>query len=192
MKQKLLPVLCAVLAAALLLSVTALIFEKSETKAAEQYIDFLTAQVQTLEEQNQALQLQLSYQGIMWEPIGSESPAEEEPYCTLVIDTWTVEDHILSVNTFAQAVLPADVPFSARLELWHGSAVLESHALSLEPGEAAGIFEADAAAQFEIPALGADEELQLWLVVEPAGSHPLSAYGAGWHLENEQLVYIAG
>ena len=183
---------CVLLAAALLLSVTALIAAKSEAKAASEQVQALTGQIQTLEEQNQALRLQLSYQNATWFPT-EELPAYGEAYdCTLMVDGWEKEGGTLKVSVFAQAFLEEDVPFTARLELRRGDAVLESQPVTLDTGEAAGSFEAEVTVSFSMPEIGADEELQLWLAVQSAGSDPLFACGAGWYLEDGQLMLITG
>ncbi len=176
-----------ILAVAMLLSVGALIAARSEITA-------LTEQVRMLEEENRALRLQVSYENALWVPIQTEPEAADEDafYCTLVVDSWEIEDDVLTVHTFAQAALAEGTKFTTRIELWHGDAVVESRPVTLDIGEADGIFEADVSLSFPVPQIDANEELQLWLTVKPAGGTELFACGAGWYLENGQLLLITG
>lgn len=165
-------IICILLVAALVLSVVALICAESKNT--------------DLKEDDQALQTQPEDIPIQEEVLPAES------YCTLVIDTWSAKDGILTIGTFAQAVLSENVGASARLEFWKDEAVLSSQPITLEPGEAAGVYEADVTAQFEIPEITTADDLQLWLVVELENGQVLDSCGAGWYLEDEQLMLITG
>lgn len=176
-------VISVILAVAVLLSAGALIAARNE-------IAELSTQMQVLQEENQALRLQISYENAFWTPIQTE--ADREYYCTLVVDRWGIEDDNLTVHTFAQAALEESIKFTARLELRNGNTIVSSQPITLDIGEADGIFEADVSATFQIPEISENEELQLWLAVEPAGGTELFACGAGWYLENGQLLLISG
>ena len=173
-------IVCAVLAAALLLSVVALASSKPDPSAPENEEQVL--QDQPLPEQPDAPTGQIEFIPIV----------PEESYCTLVIDTWSVEDGILTASTFLQAVMSESSDFTARVELLNGDVVLAAHPVTLDAGEAGGIYEADVTVQFEIPELSAEDELQLWLVVEPAGGDALYYCGADWYLEDGTLMLITG
>lgn len=188
-------ILCVVLAAALLLTGISLIKANAALAEADSQIQALTAQVQALEQQNQSLQAQPDDQTAAATPIQTQAvpvdPADF--YCSLVIDNWTAQNGILAVDAFAQAYLDESIKFSAQLELWRGDAVLESHDILLDIGEAEGMFEADiVGAAFTLPEITADEELQLWLMVKPSGSDAIFSCGAGWYLEEGQLMLITG
>ena len=165
---------CVILAAALLVSVIALVSAQSQVKE-------LKAQVQSLQGQ---LSVDQSY----------VVPARpEDYYCNLVVDTWSVASDTLTVDAYAQAALSVNVAATAQLELRLGDTVLQTIALELEAGEAAGMHEADITnAAFAIPSLGADDELQLWLTVCPENGEPFSTCGAGWYPEDGQLMLITG
>lgn len=120
------------------------------------------------------------------------SPLDPElHYCTLVIDTWDVQDGKLNVSTFTQATLPDDVEVTAQIELWRSNIVLDSAPITLGAGEEEGIYETDVSVNFDMPDLAVDEELQLWLTIDVDGSGELYSCG-GWYLEDGQLMLIAG
>lgn len=167
--------LCAVLAAALLISVIFLTRAHSE-------IDALTAQVE-------ALQTQLQAQPQANQP--QDVSPDEEGYFTFIADTWDIVSNQLTVAGYAYAVLPAGTDHPATLELRLGSDVVSSQSVVLTQGEAEGVFEADLEASFPLPTLGADDMLQLWLVVD-TGSGTRSACGAEWYMEGTELMLIAG
>ena len=188
-------ILCAVLAAALLLTGISLTKANAALEDAQAQIQSLTAQVQALEQQNQSLQAQPDSQSTTASPIQTQTTPVDTTdfYCTLVIDDWTVQNGILAVDAFAQAYLDERIKFSAQLELWRGDAVLEAQEVLLDLGEAEGMFEADiVGAAFSLPEITVGEELQLWLMVKPSGSNALFSCGAGWYLEDGQLMLITG
>ena len=184
-------IICLILATALLLSVISLVSAKSDVAALEEQIRTLEDQNHQLTALNQTLQAQIDAQSNMIQTVVDPVDTEDF-YCTLVVDTWEVKDSTLTVHTFAQAVLAESVKSNAQIELWRGETVLASQPIALDLGEADGVFEADASVSFELPEIEADEELQLWLMVEPAGSDALFACGAGWYLEDGQLMIITG
>lgn len=168
-------VFCVVLAAALLFSVVSLARAHSE-------IDALTAQVEALQTQLQA------------QPQAGQSQdanPDEDGYFTFIADTWDIVSNQLTVTGYAYAVLPAGSDHPATLELRLGSDVVASQSVMLTQGEAEGVFEADLEASFPLPTLGADDLLQLWLVVD-TGSGTRSACGAEWYLDGTELMLIAG
>ena len=177
--NKLYLIVCAVLALALLLSLIGFISARSNVKELKADVLALTEENQQLKLINQTLQNQLG---------GIE---EGEAYCELVVSDWSEKNGKLTVSTSSQVFLPSGANASARLELWHGPNVIGTETLTLTLG-ATGSYDADVSATFNIPALQADEELQLWLVVESDITNTFSSCGAGWYLEGNQLMIIAG
>lgn len=166
-------IVCAVVAAILLLAMILLIPSKPDDAAQN---------VQT-----QPTQPQLT------EPENAVNPMDmEDYYCTLVIDTWSAENGKLTVGTFAQAVLPEDFDYTAQIELWKNNAVLSSEPITMGAGEDKGICEADVTVTFDLPEIAVDEELQLWLTVDVDGAQALFSCGGGWYLEDGQLMLITG
>lgn len=173
-------ILCIVLAAALLLSVIGLISANAKVAALEE-------EVQTLNAHVQALEMQLSVQDFL-----TDQGADVD-YATLSIESWDVDGENLTVSGYAFVGLFSDSIIGAQLELRRGEILLQSIPLMLELGEAENVYEAAIAdTSFRIPELNSEEELQLWLVVTPTSSAPLSAYGAGWYVEDGSLMLIAG
>lgn len=177
-------IICALLSAALLLSVISLISAKSEVKELEAEIFELAEENQQLTLLNQALQTQLNGQ--------STASPDGEFFCALSVDDWSQKNGTLTVDAFAQAYLPADAESSAQIELWLGSAVIATQPITLDAGGEDGLFETEISLSFQVPEIGADEELQLWLIVESTGCNTLFTCGAGWYLEDGQLMIIAG
>ena len=103
-----------------------------------------------------------------------------------------MQDNILTIDAFGQAFLPGADHFEARIDFWKGNDVLESKPLTLNPGEGADSYEAEVAVDFEIPELGADEQLQIWLIVELGEADVVYSCGASWYLEGDQLMLITG
>ena len=172
---------CALFSVALLVSVIFLISAKTEVKELEADVLALAEENQQLSVLNQALQAQLNAQlGVV----------EGDYYCALSIDDWAQKNGTLTVDAFAQAFLPAGAEPTGKIELWRGSAVIAAQPIALSAAD--GAFEAEASLSFNIPALEADEELELWLIVEAPGVNSLFTCGAGWYAENGQLMIIAG
>lgn len=171
---------CLVLAVALLITVAALISATSKTAA-------LKEEVQSLQSHIQALEMQLNVQDFL------AVEEENEDYATLSIESWNANGDTFTVSGYAFVGLFSDTLANAQLELRRGEILLQSVPLTLELGEAENVYEAAIAdISFPIPQLNADEELQLWLVVSPTSSAPLSAYGAGWYMEAGSLMLVAG
>ena len=179
---------CAVLCAALLVSVFSLRAANADVRELEKQLLVLTKENDQLSNLNQALRLQLDSYFLS----GSANTYIEEEYCSLLVDSWSEKDGVLSFDAFAQLFLIAPADFTARLELWRGDTVFSTQPVTLNTTEADTIFEANISASFDIPQIGDDEELQLWLMVEPASGNPLFACAAGWSLENGELVIITG
>lgn len=171
-KITMLSIVCILLAAVLALSVFALVSSKSKINA--------------LEEENHALKAQIENMSVYqdWLP--------EDSYCALVVADWSVNGNVLTADTFAQAVLSDPVIYDARIELRRGEAVLDSMSITFGSGDAIGIYEADTSVKFDFPEISADEELQLWLVVESEGAGLLDSCGGGWYLENGEWMLITG
>lgn len=186
-------ILCIVLAAALLLSLLALVSAKSDATQLEEQVRMLNEHIQTLELQNQAMQTQLEASGIFEDPMDFDDMEEDGDYSTLTIDSWLAADGKLTVSGYVYVGMFSDTLSGAQLELWRGDAVLHSIPLTLEIGEAEDVYEGELIdVSFAIPEIGSDEELQLWLVVEPANGNPVFTCGAGWYLENGRLMLITG
>lgn len=178
MKQKSLTIsllVCAVLAAALLLSVVALISAKSEISALEDQVHALSAQLDAASNQTVSV-----------------NAIPEGDYCTLIIEKWSAENGILTVDALAQAALPANTNAQARIELWDKTDILSSQPFTLDARKELGIYEAETTVQFELPKMDEGDELQLWLIVEPEGGLDIFSCGAGFYLEDGQVMIIAG
>ena len=175
---------CALFSVALLVSMIFLFSAKAEVKELEADVLELAEENQQLTLLNQALQTQL---GSM-----SAGNADSAYYCELRVDNWSQKNGTLTVDAFAQASLPAGIAATGRIELWRGNAVISAEPITLGAGETAGFLDATASLSFHIPALEADEELELWLIVEPEGLNTLFTCGAGWYSEGGQLMLIAG
>lgn len=171
-KSAILVIVCLLLAAALALSVFALVAAKK--------------QVAALEEENHALKAQIENMSVTYDWL------PEETYCTLVVADWSVSGNVLTANTFAQAVLADPAVSDARIELRRGETVLDSQSVTFGSGDAPGIYEVDASVTFDFPEIGADEELQLWLVVESESAGLLDSCGGGWYHENGEWMLITG
>lgn len=175
MKTKKMPILlivCIVLAAALVLSVATLASTKSQLKALEEENRTLLEQVRTLH--------------------ASQSWQVDDFYCSLVVADWAVENNTLSALTFSQAVLPDSAAFDARIELRRGETVVISQAITLVESGTSNLYEVDSTLEFDFPAIGADEELQLWLVVESEETGLLENCAGGWYLENNEWMLVTG
>ena len=181
------PILCLILIAALVVSFFLLRAAKSDVAALEKQITKLTAENQQLSSINLALQIQVD--SLTADP--SDISADGS-YCSLFVDSWTVKNNTLTVDGFAQAVFADHVNFDAKLEIWKDDEVLSSQDITLTTDGADSIYEANVSVKFEIPQISPEEELELWLMVAPAGGTPLFSCGAGWYLENGQLMIIAG
>ena len=172
-------IVCILLAAVLALSVFALVSTRNQLIALE-------AENAALEEEIHALKAQIENMSIApnWLP--------EEAYCTLVVANWSVADNVLTADTFAEAVLPDSAVSDACVELRRGDTVLASQPVTFSNGDAVGIYEADVSIRFDLPEIGADEELQLWLVVDSEVTGLLDSCGGGWYLENGEWMLITG
>ena len=186
-------IICLVLAAALVLSIAGFVSAKSDVAK-------LTARIEALEAENQALLAQTSipsapvYTDVdVPDEVVSSSADTDAYYCTLMIESWSYENGKLTITAFAQANLPGCTKANAKLELCKGDTALESVDIMLDSGEAEGIFEAEAAnISFSVPAMGANDELLLWLKVDPMNGGSVLDCGAVWYLENNQLMLVAG
>lgn len=173
-------ILCIVLAAALLLSVIGLISANAKVAALEEEVAALNTHIQ-------AMEMQLNAQDFL---AGQEDDVD---YATLSIDSWTTEGDNLLVSGYAFVGLFSDTIMGAQLELRRGEILLQSIPVMLDIGEAENVYEAALVnTSFRIPQMSNNEELQLWLVVTPTNSAPISAYGAGWYVEDGSLMLIAG
>lgn len=179
---------CILLALALLVSLFFLLRARSDVKELEEALLELTEEKAATDNLNEALRIQLDsyFLGI---PNGTYA---EEDYCSLLVDDWSESKGKLKVDTFAQVFFIVPTDFTAKLELWRGESVVSSQNVTLNPTEASTVYEANLSASFDIPELVAGEELQLYLMIEPANGNSFSAYAAGWQLEGDNLVIITG
>ena len=171
-KSAILVIVCILLAAVLALSVFALVSAQN--------------QIAALEEENHALKAQIENIS------ASNTWVSEEAYCSLVVADWSVNGGVLNATAFAQAVIADPAVSDARIELRRGETVLDSQSVSFGNGDALGIYEADASVTFNFPSIGADEELQLWLVVQSESAGLLDSCGGGWYFENGEWMLITG
>lgn len=114
------------------------------------------------------------------------------PNCILVLNGWEAKNNVLTVDAFAMAFLPGAAQFEARLDFWKNNEVLTSKPLVLTPGEGADSYEAEVVADFAIPELGANDQLQVWLIVELGDADVVYSCAASWYLEDGQLMLITG
>lgn len=184
-------ILCIILAAALLVSVAVLVFTGSKNAALKEELELLNAQVAELEQHNMELLDQLNASGIL--PEADSALDDLVDYSALDIDGWNAQDGTLTVTGFVHVGMFSDTLASAHLELRKGDEVLQTLPLELKEGEAEDVYEAElTGVSFRIPALSANEELQLWLVVQPENSSSVSSFGAGWYQADGQLMLITG
>ena len=180
------PIISLVLAAALAFSVVTLFSLKSDVTALEKQVLKLTEEKQQLEALNRLLQMQTSV------PAENGESTAADPYCIMYVDSWNIENDLLTVDAFAQAYLPDAGEFISKVEVWQNDVVLTSHSIVLEPGETLSSYEASVTVKFDMPDVADGEEIQLWLMVAPANDAPLFYCAGGWYLENGQLLTIAG
>lgn len=115
-----------------------------------------------------------------------------QPDCVLILNDWQAQGDTLTVEAFAQAFLPGADQFEARMDFWKNNTVLESTPLTLNPGEGTDSYEAEVTAEFKIPEVGAEEELQVWLIVELGDADVVYSCAAGWYMEDGKLMLITG
>lgn len=179
------PVICILLIAALVVSFLQLKSVKGDVKELEKQVKELAEENQQLSSINLALQLQVDSL--------TASPADlPDSYCSLFVDSWSVKNNMLTVDGLAQAVFLDHTNFTAKIEIWKDNEVLSSQNISLTTGGADAVYEGAVSVKFEIPQIEAGEELELWLMVAPENGTPLFSCGAGWYLENGQMMIIAG
>ena len=171
-KMTILSIICILLAAALALSVFALVTSQAKNAA--------------LEEENHALKAQIENMSVTLDIL------PEDCYCTLVIADWSVSGNALTATAYAEAVLPDPAITDARIEMRRGETILNTQSITFGSGDAIGIYEADATVQFDFPEIDAGEELQLWLVVESESAGLLESCGGGWYPENGEWLLITG
>lgn len=140
----------------------------------------------------------------------AQEPAE--PYCVYLEDSLTAfaslmvsdfraeEDLLVLTGGFAEAQMPmltADgvVPTvaAARLVLRLDEEEVASQAVTMEPGEADGVYVADVnEIRFDIPQLTGEQELSLWLEVELSNGTLARGYGVSWFSDGQELYLVTG
>lgn len=181
-------IICLVLIAALVLSVLSLREAKSNLAVLEAQLRSLQEENQQLSNLNEALRLQLDSYFLSQ----NGTPYVEEDYCSLIVENWSVANSTLTVEALAQVFFTLPTEFSATLELWRGDAVLSSQPVTLNATEADTVYEATLCASFAFPTIKDGEELQLCLMIQPTAGDAIYAYGAGWYLQNGELMVITG
>lgn len=138
-----------------------------------------------------------------------ETPAEETAvflksamlsYCNLVVSEWTEkEGKLVLTDAYAHAQLPRLSPHGqvtlrgAELELVLNGAVTEVIPITMATNEVDGSFEMSITnAEFTLPALTAEDVLELQLRIKPSAGEDLVSYGASWYLEGETLTSVVG
>ena len=116
----------------------------------------------------------------------------DKDYCMLTVDKWSVENGILTIDAFAQALISNDVTASARVELWKNTDILTAHPITLGEGEADHVYESEISVQFDIPEMSAEDELHLWFIIELSDDTVLFSSDASFYLENGELMIMAG
>ena len=139
-----------------------------------------------------------------------EEPSE--PYCVyledslsahanLMISGFEAEDgQLVLTGGFAEAQMPmltsdGVVPtvVSARLVLRMEDAEVASGDLTMEPGEADGVYVADVnGIGFHIPELTGEQELSLWLEVALSDGTVTQGYGVSWFSDGSQMYLVTG
>jgi hypothetical protein len=194
MKKKVLnlqSLLCIVLAVALAVTAVALFFTDAKTAALEEELQLMSVELAELKLQNTELQAQLNASGIL--PEAGSQQEDIADYSVFDVADWSVQDGNLTVTGSVYVGLFSDTLSAAHLELRKGDEVLQTVALELWEGEAEDVYEAELnGASFRLPALSDDEELQLWLVVQPANGSAVSSFGAGWYQVGDELMMVTG
>ena len=122
----------------------------------------------------------------------------QKSYCNLIVDQWEAADGELTIHTaYAQAVVVSNAALitaeDARLVLRMGDEEVSAYDVTLNPGESSESLEADLESiTFQIPPLGAGDELELWLEVTLPGNITVTGYGASWYQEGGMLHLISG
>ena len=122
----------------------------------------------------------------------------DESYCNLVVDQWEAFGDQLTINTaYAQAVIVSNASLAmadrSRLVLRLDDQEVSTYDITLDHGESSESLEADLKnITFQIPDLGTQDELELWLEVTLPGNITVSGYGASWYQEGGMLHLITG
>lgn len=122
-------------------------------------------------------------------------------YANLIMDTWNSENNTLTVESgFVQVQTPrlsADgsevTPSKAELVFHLNGETLESKALELPAGEAAGSYElALENVSFAMPEMKDDYQLDLWLEVTLSNGRNVSVCGGSWYYNSGELLMVVG
>lgn len=130
------------------------------------------------------------------EETAPQAPSADEStdaYCNLVVGDWFVEDGSITMDVFAEAMLPEDAAVSEAVLLLIQGETMQSQTISMSPGEAAGSFVADLTGiVFSLPELDPGAEVELQLQVTFNGGLTISAGGISWYESEGQLHLVSG
>ena len=120
-------------------------------------------------------------------------------HASLVVESFHSEDVLLILDSaYVQVQLPQTSANGltirrAELVLIHHENELYQQDITLEPGEGEGGYEAALRnITLPLPELTADEHLELLLEITLSDGQSFRSPSAGWYVENDQLLLIAG
>lgn len=124
-----------------------------------------------------------------------------DSYCNLSLGEWKVQEETLVVDScYVQVQLP-QVTMAGSVYTWEqawlilklDNTELKRIPLTLNPGEGSNGYELELQdITFDMPEMTEDSQLDLVLEVALTGGNVLSAYGASWYMEGDQLLLAAG
>ena len=180
-----------------LISILALILALAALGTALFSIGGLKKTQAALESRIAALEAQLAQQpAAVPEETTPQAPSADEStdaYCNLVVGDWFMEDGSITMDVFAEAMLPEDAAVSEAVLLLIQGETMQSQTISMSPGEAAGSFVADLTGiAFVLPELDPGAEVELQLQVTFSGGLTISAGGISWYESEGQLHLVSG
>lgn len=122
-------------------------------------------------------------------------------YCSIVVEESSCDSSALTLSTGkVQVQVPAItdtgeavVCQEAFLVLSHNGQELEKKALTLAGTDSASLYEADLSGiAFTLPALNAEEKVELTLTATLSNGQILSAYGGNWIYSTEEILPVVG
>lgn len=138
-----------------------------------------------------------------------ENPAEDMPvylksslesYCNMMVDSWLDDGATVTLTSaYIQVQLPrlsaggAPTVAKAQLVLYCNSQEVGRTDITLRPGEGTGSYEMELSDQtVELPELGEEDYLDLWLEVTLSNGEILSTAGASWYNSPDGLFLVVG